>query len=255
MVRQIGSLSVLASIAFYVLSASGDEPAPKLPAPPAAPTSAKPVTSNPSVTETVTPKTDADLAARVDDLEKKVALLERSNKALTDLVTSHSTSVVDLENQVAKLEQSNKEFTNIASNHSKMLRDIARGIETPSGQRFVPNVQAIRDDRDSRRELVDTVAEGLTRATGTLRIRNDMSTGQSLVVNGVTTVYAPPHEGVIITVPSGTATTELAGEGTKSWMIGAPNYIQDIVIAPAVRSTVGAWLYDPATGTYWRTLP
>ncbi len=141
-----------------------------------------------------------------------------------------------------------------------MLRDIATGRATPEGgQRFVPNVQAIRDDRDSRRELVDTVVQGITRSTGELRIRNDMSAGQSLVINGVDTYYVAPHSSRTVTVPSGTATTELAGEGTKSWMIGAPNYFQDIIIAPAVRSTVvsagSPWQYDPLTGGWWRTLP
>ena len=67
-----------------------------------------------------------------------------------------------------------------------MLPEIATGRTTPEGgQCFVPNVQAIRDDSDSRRELVDTVVQGMTRSTGEPRIRNDMDSGQSLLVNGV----------------------------------------------------------------------
>jgi polyhydroxyalkanoate synthesis regulator phasin len=156
--------------------------------------------------------------------------------------------VAALEKQVADLQQFRKEQINITNNHSTMLRDIATGRSTPDGgQRFVPNVQAIRDDNDSRRELVDTVVQGITRNTGELRIRNDMNTGQSLVINGVDTIYVQPHATRTVTVPSGTATTELAGEGMKSWMLGAPNYFQDIVIAPAVQTNAanvgGPWQY------------
>ena len=69
-----------------------------------------------------------------------------------------------------------------------MLRDVVSDRLTPEGGKyFVPNVQAIRDDSDARRELVDTVVQGMTRSTGELRIRNDMGTGQSLVINGVDT--------------------------------------------------------------------
>ena len=123
----------------------------------------------------------------------------------------------------------------------------------------MPNVQAISADPDSRRELVDTVVKDITRTTGELRIRNDMDSGQSLVINGVESIYLPAHSARTVKVASGTATTELAGEGTKSWMVGAPNYVQDIVIAPAVRKTPVSddrpWQYDPFTGIFWRPLP
>lgn len=252
MVYRVLALSIVASIATFALSARAEEPASKPPSPPVAPST----TGVPASTGVAPSNPNADLAGRVDDLERKAALLERSNKALSAIVDSNSTTVADLKMQIARLQQEKEELTNIANDHSKMLRDIVTTRATPEGgQRFVPNVQAIRADRDSRRELVDTVAEGLTRSSGTLRIRNDMSTVQSLVINGVTTIFVPPHEGLIVPVPSGTATTELAGEGTKSWMVGAPTYNQDVVIAPAVRSTVGSWVYDPATGGWFRTLP
>ena len=41
-------------------------------------------------------------------------------------------------------------------------------------------------------------------------------------------------------------------------MIGAPNYFQDVIIAPAVQTTrvaaASSWQYDPLTGVWWRTL-
>jgi len=193
---------------------------PVVPAPPAATESSGGTASNAAA---VKPNPDADLV-------REVAKLKR---------------------QVADLEAAQKEQTDLANDHSKMLRDIAMGRTTPDGgRRFVPNVQAISDDSDARRLLVNTVVHDMTRTTGELRIRNDMSSGQSLLVNGVNTVYVPAYSRMIVPVPSGTATTELAGEATKSWMIGAPNYFQEVIIAPA-----NPWHYDPVTGVWSRTLP
>ncbi len=142
--------------------------------------------------------------------------------------------IADLEKQVAKLQQEKAELTNIANDHSKMLRDIATGRPTADGgRRFVPNVHAIRDDLDSRRELVDTVANDMTSGRSALRIRNDTSTGQSIRVNGMGWILVPAHWTATLDVPSGNATTEIPQEAPKTWFIMA-NRTQDVVIAPAI---------------------
>jgi hypothetical protein len=249
MIRRVLSLSSVAVFALSALSAYGEDTTPvsrteflkavgelkeqiqslKVPAPPAAPGTVSTTGGTASSAVASTSQTEAELTNRIAALEK----------------------------QVAKLQQAKDELTNIADNHSIMLHDIASDRETPGGgKHFVPNVQAIRDDHDARRALVDTVVHDMVRNSGELRIRNDMSTGQSLVINGLSTVYVPPHTVQVVTVPSGTATTELAGEAPKSWMIGAPNYSQEVIIAPAVRNTVasGQWQYNPITNVWWRTL-
>ena len=202
MIHRVLSLSIVVLVAFSAISVHGEDASSKIPPPLAAPASSGAAYAKPAGTA---PKPEADLASRVAALEK----------------------------QVADLEQFRKEQIDLTDNQSKMLRDIVTARPTAEGgQRYVPNVQAIRDDRTSRRELVETVVQGITSSTGELRIRNDMKTGQSLVINGVDTVYIAPHATRTVTVPSGTATTQLAGEGTRSWMIGAPTYAQDIIIAP-----------------------
>ncbi len=222
MIRRVFSMSVVALFALSAVLARGQDAVPK---PPLVPGTSGALSTAPTSAAALATSPDAELARRVADLER----------------------------QVAELKQSRDELVNIATNHSKMLHDVVADRLTPEGGKyFVPNVRAIRDDRDARRELVDTVVEGMARSAGELQIRNDMGTGQSLVINGVDSVYVPAHSRRTITVPSGTATTELAGEGVKSWMIGAPNYSQEVIIAPAARSS--SWQYDPLTGGWWRTL-
>jgi hypothetical protein len=172
-----------------------------------------------------------------------------------------SQRVAALEQQVAKLQEERKELVDIANNQSKMLRDIAASRTSPDGNKyFVPNIQAISADPASRQALVDTVAQGMSRPTGRLVIRNDMNAGQSLVVNGTQTINVAPHMQAVVTVPSGTATTELigSGEGSRSWAIGAPNYSQEVIVAPAmnrVSIVASQWHFDSLTGGYWRTVP
>ena len=225
MIRPVSLLFFVGFFTLTAVAALAEEAAQKVPEPPASALSK----AAPAVPSSAA-NTEADLAARV-------ALLER---------------------QVAELQRFRKEQIDITDNQSKMLRDIVTARPGPEGsQRYVPNVQAIRDDSDSRHELVDTVVQGITRTTGELRIHNDMSTGQSLLINGVDTIYIAPRSVRTITIPAGTATTKLGDESTRSWMIGAPAYVQDVIIAPAVRSSVasaGQWNYDPVTGGWWRTV-
>jgi hypothetical protein len=238
---RISFLSIVSAVVLCVTVARGESPA-ENPVPP----SGAPAPSS-SGSTTLSPAAAAALTKRVADLEQQV-------DQLTALANNQSKMLRDAE-------AFQKEQAIVNTNHSKMLRDIATARPSSgSEQRWVPNVQAIRDDRASRQALVDTVAEGITRATGELRIRNDMGVGQSLVINGLDVVYVAPHATRMVTVPSGTATTQLrgSGEGTMSWAVGAPNYFQEVIIAPAVQNTVVAanpWQYDPLTGSWFRTLP
>jgi hypothetical protein len=70
--------------------------------------------------------------------------------------------------------------------------------------------------------------------TGTVYVSNEMSSEQTLKVNGAY-YRIPPHTTNyrIESVPVGTLTTELVGyESPKNWTIAAPHYQQRIKIAP-----------------------
>ncbi len=90
--------------------------------------------------------------------------------------------------------------------------------------------------------------------SGTLRIRNDMATPQDVVINGGPLVRVDTHSILNVPVPVGSITTQIRGEAALTWSIGAPNYTQEIIIAPASRNpldtTTSRWLYDPLTGSY-----
>jgi len=207
------------------------------------------------------PVSQAEFKQAIEELKAEIQSLRSPTPTPPDAAPSPSNAghegelsrrVAELEKQVADLQQSHKELVNIANDQSVKLREIAMERTGADGEKhYVPNVQAIRDDRDSRKELVDTVVQGFVKSTGELKIHNEMGVGQTLVVNGVLTVFVPANAVQAVNVPAGTATTELAGEGVKSWAVGAPNYSQDIVIAPARRS---AW-QDPATGVVYQGAP
>ena len=116
-----------------------------------------------------------------------------------------------------------------------------------------------KSDIDRERILREGSQKMITLAagSGTLLIRNDMSVGQRIEVNGQASYFIGPKSSLGFTVPVGTATTQLPGEGTKSWFIGPPNYIQSIIIAPShdvPSGTVpGKWIYK-SDGSWERSL-
>ena len=83
----------------------------------------------------------------------------------------------------------------VVADHSTMLGQIAVARASDDGKhRWVPSVRAIQDDQRSKQALVDIVKDGMTRTTGWLRIHNQTSSGQNLVINGgqLPTAYVGP---------------------------------------------------------------
>jgi hypothetical protein len=59
-----------------------------------------------------------------------------------------------------------------------------------------------------------------------------MADWEYMEVNGTATGIAP-HTTSHIIVPAGKAFTRLVGfEGTKTWWVGSPDYVQRVVIVP-----------------------
>jgi hypothetical protein len=244
MIRRVISLSIISMVALNAVVAAAQETA---------------------------PVTRAEFKQAIDELKQQIGSLKTPPAApeAAPLAPAASASplggsreaelaqrVTDLEKQVAELKQGHQALVDIAKEQNTKLGEIAMERISPDGaKRYVPNIQAIRDDQDARHMLVDTVAQGITRARGTLVIHNQMSTGQTLLINGTTPVTVAAGSDQTVDVPSGTATTELAGEGVKSWAVGAPNYTQDIIIAPArPKSTSLVTWQDPLTGIWYTSL-
>jgi len=89
--------------------------------------------------------------------------------------------------------------------------------------------------------------------TGELQIRNQMRTVQQVVVNGTDLYTVAPGSTRAVKVGVGSITTQIRGEKPLTWFIGAPNYTQEIIIAPAalnpLETTLTSW-YDPLSGSW-----
>jgi hypothetical protein len=81
-----------------------------------------------------------------------------------------------------------------------------------------------------------------------------MATPQDVVINGGQLVRVDTHAVTTVGVPVGSITTQIRGEAALTWSIGAPNYTQEIIIAPASRNPLEPaaprWAIDPLTGSY-----
>jgi hypothetical protein len=95
---------------------------------------------------------------------------------------------------------------------------------------------------------------------GLLRIVNRMSADQKIAVNGAD-LYTVEAKGVReIKVRVGTVTTQITGESPISWFIGPQNYVQEVIIAPAVRNPLAnpparVWQYDPLANVWFSVSP
>ncbi len=89
--------------------------------------------------------------------------------------------------------------------------------------------------------------------SGELQIRNQMRSVQQVVVNGTDLYTVAPGSTRAVKVGVGSITTQIRGEKPLTWFIGAPNYTQEIIIAPAalnpLETTLTSW-YDPLSGSW-----
>jgi polyhydroxyalkanoate synthesis regulator phasin len=153
------------------------------------------------------------LAARVDPLTTKV---ERDIPAQLGRLTA------DLNDQ---RQRSTRIETALVDDHGSRLRALEEGgrrpiYETTLRQVTPPSPPAPPPSQPD------------AKSWGIVRIENNMTTWQQLEVNGFPYGVAPLRT-VDVVVPAGKATTRLIGfEGTKTWWVGAPDYVQRVVIVP-----------------------
>ncbi len=179
-----------------------------------------------------------DLAAKAD-LDKITADLAVLTTLLKDEVLARQQIIADLQKQQEVLRSQQAE-----------LDQIVRGISTrDSSNQPIVNMSANMQSPQFREGFQGAV-EGSLRRQGTLRVENQMATAQTIRVNGESHMVAAG--GVKdVEVQVGTVVTELVGyESPKNWTVGAPRYVQRVVIEPKPAAYVPAatWVYDPVWG-------
>jgi len=181
------------------------------------------------------PKPDPQIVQLRKDLTSlsdQVAEQAKNLTAITKLVEAQS-------NDIKKLREDFVSSLAAMQNESAGQRKILEAISsTDSRGNTVLNLLPImKQSPQFRQEVTDAVHETL-RQQGTVRVRNEMGTSNTLLVNGQR-YSIPPYSTVEISVPVGTLTTELPGyEAPKNWTIGPPNYTQSIDIRPKYNPVV-----------------
>lgn len=176
-----------------------------------------------------------DLGVANDSIVEQLAMLKRQMEQFAGT----GTDVVALSDSLGQLQ--------------KKVDEVRRQVE--SQRRTLDQIQTqyraygstpAKADQQLRAKIADpSILQ--PPSTGRLRISNQMTTQQRLSVNG-TTYHLPALSEVEISVPVGTATTELNGyEAAKVWRIGAPDYQQRIDIRPAPMA-------PPVFDSTWTTL-
>ncbi len=159
-------------------------------------------------------------------------------------------NIRDLENKISELEKFRKEQTEIANNHSFILRQIAKNLSDGS---HVPNIWGNMKNREFSQEVEKVVIDSISRPNGELMVYNDTDDDRQLYVNGNSSYLIRAKRMRPISVPSGNVTTEIAGDGSKSWFIGPPNYRQDLTIVGPAKKPSEPGLAVPGTpAEHWQ---
>ena len=164
----------------------------------------------------------------VDEVTAKLGPLPDEIKALT----TKSNELININSdQQTKV----NELISISAHQKKQLLVLVEHL--PDGS-YIHNIRTIMDRPESRQEFKKAIDDNISRGKGELWVYNDTQSEQRLRVNGESWYGVPVNRGLIFTVPSGTATTEIPGDGSKSWFIGVPNYRQVLTIVPRERHQV-----------------
>lgn len=172
--------------------------------------------------------------------------------------TSNGMTKIDM------LQEKLKEHDQLLFDQRVILGQIAKRAASGNGLHTLDIAGNMQRSQDFRREMSGAVHQVLRqRKTGSLLIRNQMSTGQTILVNRTQSHYVMPNSQITVEVPVGTVTAELPGyEAAKNWTVGPPNYLQEIVIQPKPQRVVrlyydvpsSNWQYDPFTGVWSRVV-
>jgi hypothetical protein len=158
---------------------------------------------------------------KIDEIAGRVA-------PLVELSDSNRKKIDDIAGQVA-------EQVNMSSNNSKMLRDLAAQESDGHG---VLRLWGNQPSESARQVFKKAVADSVSSDKGELAVYNDTNVAQHVHINSDLRDFAVrPKKGLIFTVPSGTATTEIAGDSVRNWYIGPADYRQNLAIVQREQGT------------------
>ncbi len=187
-------------------------------------------------------KQDAQIVQLRKDLASLTDAVAKQGEQVKKLQSDFSTALQAIRDQSAQTEALFKKSDSLiqavrdqSAQHQEILNAIS-GTDR-SGNTVLKLLPIMKQSPQFRQEVSDAVHETM-RQQGTVRVRNEMGTSNTLLVNGQQYSIAP-YSTVEISVPVGTLTTELPGyEAPKNWTIGPPNYTQSIDIRPKYNPVV-----------------
>jgi hypothetical protein len=152
--------------------------------------------------------------------------------AAADAIATNAAGIKSLKDELDRVRQ----YLDTQIAEQRSILDAIHGRDS-SGNPYLNLTSIMEKSPEGRRQVAQAVRDSMPQR-GTLRVNNQMATGQYLLVNG-RQEYIPAFTTTAIDVAVGTVTTELVGyEGPKNWTVGPPNYVQAIDIKPRPASPV-----------------
>lgn len=157
----------------------------------------------------------------IADVMKKLNEIDANVTGIGNRVTANEQRTSDLETRLNDLTERVREL-------SVTQRQLVTA--TPSGD--VLDISSQMKNPSFRQAFDSAMHDVIRTKTGTFTITNKMPTYQRFLVNRVE-YGLQPGEPITLKLPPGTVHVELPDEGAKTWMLGPPNYEQNIELVPA----------------------
>lgn len=175
------------------------------------------------------------IAARLNSIESR---LDRADAAQSATATTDVIGRTEFETRMSEMDARWNDLSgHILAQHND-LREVvsrdSRNVATLRLRSMMEKSPEFRTDFSSAvRQAMPEVPQW-----GVVRVENNMSTDQTLHVNGEPW-SVPAMQRRDVSVPVGTVTTQLVGyESPKTWVVGSPTFMQRVSINPIPAPTI-----------------
>ncbi|HAY81941.1 MAG TPA: hypothetical protein DCY79_19230 [Planctomycetaceae bacterium] len=187
-----------------------------------------------------------ELLAKVNGIQQSMQELA---KVRTN-VTANMERIGDLGNkadaQQAELTEIKQQIEELQSQFQDQVArqgEILASISSADGDQAILPLTAIMDRSSKFTQDMNDAVHRVIKTEGIFTIENKTSVYRRVFVNRVE-FGVQPGATLNLKVPTGTVSTQIDGEGLKTWSVGAPSYAQKVEIVPTTESVTA--YYNPS---------
>ena len=175
-----------------------------------------------------------ELLAKVNGIQQSMQELAKVRTNVTANMERIGSLGNKVDAQQAELSEMTRQLEELQSQFQDQVArqgEILASISSADGDQTILPLTAIMDRSPKFTQDMTDAVHRVIKNEGTFTIENKTSTYRRVFVNRAE-YGVQPGATLSLKVPTGTVSTQIDGEGLKTWAVGAPNYAQKVEIVP-----------------------